>query len=65
MSIHYPTTEVPGSRALYGAIVAGAAFLVIASISSIGPTVQLPAQPHAAKAPTTIETVVVTAGQST
>ena len=64
MSAHYPTSEVYGSRALYGAIVAGAAFLLVATVSSFQPT-QAPEARHVAKAPTTVETVVVTPGQST
>lgn len=56
-------TETYGSRALYGAIVAGAAFLLVATIST-GPTATVAPQ-QTAKAPTTIETVVATPGQST
>jgi hypothetical protein len=62
MSAHYETNEVPGSRALYGVIVAGAAFLLIATVSSFGPS-QSVASTQIAKTPTTIETV--TPGQST
>jgi hypothetical protein len=62
MSAHYETSEVPGSRALYGVIVAGAAFLLIATVSSFGPS-QSVASTQIAKTPTTIETV--TPGQST
>jgi hypothetical protein len=59
------TTEVYGSSAFYGAIVAGAAFLLVATVSSFGPSSAI--QTHQiAKAPTsTIETVVVTASRST
>jgi hypothetical protein len=64
MSIQDTTTEVYGSRTLYGAIVAGAAFLVIASFASFGPTPAASTQ-HVAKTPTTVETIVVTPGHST
>lgn len=65
MSTHYPTSEVYGSRALYGAVIAGAAFLLVATVSSFGPSVTAPAERHIAKTPTTVETIVVTPGQST
>ncbi|HEY1710363.1 MAG TPA: hypothetical protein VGG10_18980 [Rhizomicrobium sp.] len=59
------TTEVYGSSAFYGAIVAGAAFLLVATVSSFGPSSTVAPQ-QLAKAPiSTIETVVVTAGRST
>ncbi len=58
---HDPTSEVYGSRLLYGAIVAGAAMLLIATLSGYAPD-QTPVQ-HAANAPG-IETVVVTPTQS-
>lgn len=64
MSEQYYETEVYGSRALYGAIVAGAAFLVAASMVSFGPAPAAPAQ-HVVKVPTSVETIVVTPGQST
>ena len=64
MSAHYPTSEVYGSRALYGAIVAGAAFLLVATVSSFSPATDT-AEQHAAKPQSSIETVVVTPGQST
>ena len=65
MSTNDITTETYGSDTLYGALVAGAAFLVLVSFVSFGPTpVAAPAQ-HIAKTPTSIETIVVTAGQST
>jgi len=57
--------EVYGSRTLYTAIVAGAAFLLVATISSFG-TAAAPdsGAKTIAHTPTTVETVVVT-GQST
>lgn len=64
MSAHYPTSETYGSRALYGAIVAGAAFLLVATVSNFGPAATSPVERHIAKAPTSIETVVVTPGQA-
>jgi hypothetical protein len=71
MSAHYPVSDSPseiyGSRTLYGAIVAGAAFLLIATVTSFGPSgpVATP-ESHATQtqAPTAVETVVVTAGQT-
>jgi len=65
MSAHYQTSstsEVYGSRALYGAVIAGAAFLLIATVSSFGPS-QSVASTQIAKTPTSVETV--TPGQST
>jgi len=64
MSAHYPTSEVYGSRTLYGAIVAGAAFLMVAAVSSFGAATPAETERHIAKSPTSIETVVVTS-QST
>jgi hypothetical protein len=63
MSTQDTTTEVYGSGTLYGAIVAGAAFLLIASVASFGPSATVSTQ-HVEKAPTTVETIVVTPGQS-
>jgi len=60
----HDTTETFGSGTLYGAIVAGAAFLLIASVASFGPSTTVQTQ-HVAKTPTTVETIVVTPGQST
>jgi hypothetical protein len=57
--------EVYGSRTLYTAIVAGAAFLLIATVSSFGTSTSAPTERHLAKTPTTVETIVVTPGQST
>ena len=62
MSSSYETSEVYGSRALYGAIIAGAAFLLVATVSSFGPS-QAVAPTHVATTPTTVDTV--TPGQST
>jgi hypothetical protein len=64
MSINETTTETYGSGTFYGAIVAGAAFLVIASFASFGPSATVTTQ-HVQKTPTTVETIVVTPGQST
>ena len=58
------TGEVYGSRALYGAVIAGAAFLLIATVSNFN-SAQAPAERHVAKAPTSIETIVVTPDQAT
>ncbi len=65
MSAHYPTSEVYGSRALYGAIIAGAAFLLVATVSSFGPASNTAGERHIAKTPTSVETIVTTQGQST
>ena len=61
-----PNGEVYGSRTLYTAVVAGAALLLAASVSSFG-TSATPDQgaKTIARTPTTVETVVVTPGQST
>ena len=56
------STEVYGTRALYTAIIAGAAFLLVATIAPISPSADAPVERHVAKTPTTIETVVVTPG---
>lgn len=64
MSEQYTESETYGSRTLYGVIVAGAAFLLVASMVSFGSTPGVSVQ-RAAKAPTSVETIVVTPGQST
>ncbi len=59
------TTETYGSDTLYGALVAGAAFLVLVSFVSFGPAPAAAPAQHVVKAPTSVETIVVTPGQST